>query len=64
MTTKCATCSKKLSISTEFKCPCDETKRYCATHRFPEKFPDGHNCPIPPAKVVLPLVVADKLIKI
>ena len=64
MPTKCAICSKKLTICTEFKCQCDDTKKFCSLHRFPDKFPDGHNCPIPLKKVELPLVVAERLIKI
>ena len=64
MPTKCATCSRKISISTEFQCSCDKTKRYCPEHRYPDRYPNGHSCPIPPKQLELPRVVAVKLNKI
>ena len=57
---KCAICAKKITISTEFKCSCDDHKRYCAQCRYP----DMHKCTTPIPKIVLPLVVADKLVRV
>jgi len=50
-------CKKKLSLSTNFTCKCDNTKLYCSAHRMPE----DHPCTAPKGKVDLIEVVADKL---
>jgi hypothetical protein len=58
--TKCSVCKKKLILAGTFDCACDEHKRYCPTHRFPEE----HACTKGKSKVELIKVVADKLEKI
>lgn len=57
---KCSICKKKLILAATFDCGCDEFKRYCPTHRFPEE----HACSKEKAKINLIKVVADKLEKI
>jgi hypothetical protein len=57
---KCSVCKKKLILAGTFDCACDEYKRYCPTHRFPEE----HSCTKGKSKVELIKVVADKLEKI
>jgi hypothetical protein len=53
-------CKKKLSLSTNFTCKCDNTKLYCSAHRMPE----DHPCTAPKEKIKLDKVVADKLTRI
>ena len=57
---KCSICKKKLLLAMNFGCGCDETKRFCGTHRFPEE----HSCTKKVEKVVLEKVVADKIDRI
>lgn len=57
---KCSICKKKLILAATFDCACDEYKRYCPTHRFPEE----HACSKEKSKINLVRVVADKLEKI
>ena len=57
---RCSICKKKLLLAMTFDCPCDETKRYCGTHRFPEE----HECTKEKDKIKLIKVVADKIQKI
>jgi len=48
-------CKKKLSLSTNFTCKCDNTKLYCSAHRMPE----DHACTAPIEKIKLIKVAAD-----
>jgi hypothetical protein len=57
---KCFICKKKLIISANYSCPCDNLKRYCPTHRFPEE----HSCTKEKDKIILDKVVAEKVQKI
>jgi hypothetical protein len=50
-------CKKKLSLSTNFTCKCDNTKLYCSAHRMPE----DHPCTAPKGKVDLVEVRGEKL---
>jgi hypothetical protein len=48
-------CKKKLSLSTNFTCKCDNTKLYCSAHRMPE----DHACTAPIEKIKWDKVAAD-----
>jgi len=50
-------CKKKLSLSTNFTCKCDNTKLYCSAHRMPE----DHACTAPIEKIKLDKVAGDAM---